>query len=106
MDRRDFLHTAGLGTAVTLIGARTTVTVAAEPKAAPVKRLPARSEVPVGDTWDLSSLFAEWQRLHGSALSGFSTTCRTSRASAGSPNDAGPASSTKSPTHGFGWSVV
>jgi oligoendopeptidase F len=57
MDRRDFLQTAGLGAAAALAVSPTMTAVAIEPQAAPVKRLPLRSEVKESDTWDLSSIF-------------------------------------------------
>jgi oligoendopeptidase F len=69
MDRRTFLHTAGLTTAVAALAGRQAVAApAAKPAAVqpePVKKLPTRSEVPASDTWDLSSLFADdkaWEK--------------------------------------------
>lgn len=59
MNRRDFLQSTGL-TAVAAVAAGSTVAVADEPKPAdqaPVKQLPARSQVKESDTWDLSKLF-------------------------------------------------
>jgi oligoendopeptidase F len=57
MDRRGFLQTAGLGVVVATVGTPAVSTLAAEPEPSSVKQLPKRSEVPVADTWDLSSLF-------------------------------------------------
>ncbi len=54
MKRRTFLQTTGLGVAATAVAR---VTLAAKNAAPPVKTLPARSDVPTADTWDLSSLF-------------------------------------------------
>jgi oligoendopeptidase F len=65
MDRRAFLQSAaGLSTALALAGRSAVAapaTSAAPSEAPPVKKLPARSEVPVADTWDLTSLYADDQ---------------------------------------------
>ena len=57
MDRRRFLQAAALGAAAPLANRSFAGTPIAEAKPAPGKQLPARSEVPEADTWDLSSLF-------------------------------------------------
>jgi len=57
MNRRDFFQVAGIGAFATLAGRSPSRIVAAEPE--PVKRLPARNEVPPEDTWDLSRLFVD-----------------------------------------------
>ena len=60
MNRRGFLQTTGLG-AVAAMSAVPGVTIAggAADADAPVKTVPKRSEVAVGDTWDLSKLFVD-----------------------------------------------
>jgi oligoendopeptidase F len=62
MDRRGFIQTTGIGAVAALVGRGA---IAVEPAeiatAAPGQRLPNRDEVPVSDTWDLSSLFSSDQ---------------------------------------------
>ena len=65
MDRRGFLQVTGLGAVGVVAGSSAVVTRAAESHAAGVKKLPARAEVKVEDTWDLSSLFSSdeaWEK--------------------------------------------
>jgi oligoendopeptidase F len=57
MDRRNFLQVSGLGAIAAAIGQPAAQLVAAETTGSPVKKIPARNEVPVDDTWDLSSLY-------------------------------------------------
>jgi oligoendopeptidase F len=57
MDRRRFLQSTGFGAIAAAIGCPTAELIAAEVVESSVKKIPARSEVPVADTWDLSSLY-------------------------------------------------
>ncbi len=58
MDRRSFLQATGLTAIATALGRSTTQVFAAEAETeAAAKTLPARADVPIADTWDLSSLF-------------------------------------------------
>lgn len=64
MDRRRFLQTAALGTAVPLVSGPLIGAPNTEAKPSAGKRIPARSEVQAADTWDLTSLFpsdAAWE---------------------------------------------
>jgi oligoendopeptidase F len=64
MHRRRFLQAAAIGAAAPLVNRSFAGAPNAEAKPAPGKQLPARSEVPEADTWDLSSLFpndAAWE---------------------------------------------
>ena len=77
MDRRSFLQTTGLGAAAALVSrtgvAAMPTTTAAPAESAPIKRLPARSEVAESDTWNLASIypsdekwdeaFVAWQKM-------------------------------------------
>ena len=61
MDRRNFLKVTGLGAAATVAGRSTLIATptadASTSESAAVKKLPARNEVAVADTWDLSRLY-------------------------------------------------
>jgi oligoendopeptidase F len=60
MNRRSFLRTTGLGAAVAVIdplASRGAAAAETKPGKPAAKSLPPRSQVPVADTWDLSSLF-------------------------------------------------
>jgi oligoendopeptidase F len=57
MDRRGFLQTTVAISAAAAITSRSAI-VAKAAQAAAAQQLPRRSEIPIADTWDLSSLFA------------------------------------------------
>jgi len=66
MDRRGFLQTTALGTALALTQ-RSVTSVASGEKMPQPKLLPKRSEVKKEDTWDLSSLYpddAAWEKAY------------------------------------------